>query len=164
MFRQTGLPILDPNIAVMEGGYSLSGAILDYNNDGYADINVMNNDLIYLAEMKFAGTNTVGNSDLTIPATCGPSGQGYNRHIAWTDANMDGWPDYYVSRASDVGETNALCIAVPDQAELDGNNYFILDLYPRNLSGRVDKRIKTGSRFNALFGSVLAIKNSESEF
>ena len=77
---------------------------------------------------------------------------------------MDGWPDYYVSRASDVGETNALCIAVPDQAELDGNNYFILDLYPRNLSGRVDKRIKLARVSMLYLDQSLQLKTANQSF
>lgn len=143
-YTRRALPILNTNIINMESGYSLSGAIIDYNNDSYPDINVMNNDLIYIAETRFEGANSIGGNNLVVTTRCGISGAGYNRHIAWSDVNMDGWPDFYVSRASESGETNALCLAVPDKTDVDSNNFFIVELLPRNLTGRVDKKIKAG--------------------
>jgi hypothetical protein len=134
-FISTVLPINDVLVQTMEKGDSRSGEMLDLDNDGFMDLSVLNSDEHYLIEPKFLGAVSEGGTSIRKTA-CGTSPDGENNNIQWADVNLDGFPDYYISRGGDEGVTNILCISQPDTLIQTRNHYFALELLPRNLAGR----------------------------
>ena len=119
----------------METGDAYWSEIIDLDNDGFLDIGVLNNDKQFKASPRMQGKLSVGGSKITEDG-CAQSSNQSNRHAAWGDINLDGYPDFYVSRGGANVETNVLCISRPGAKELTSNHFFVFDLIPRDLATR----------------------------
>ena len=132
-FNSRAFQINDTNLNPALSGTSRAGAILDYNNDGFADVSLLNADRPWILEPRLRGNSNIGTGSILAP-TCGISGTNENAHISWVDVNLDGFQDYYVSRASTTGSTNLLCLSQPQVLERTNNNFFVFDVFPRDMS------------------------------
>lgn len=134
--KQADLP---PDIEMSKGD-GISGQIVDFNNDSYNDIAVLNTDKAYFYDIQLEKGKSTGGSLTAL--TCGTSADSLNRHIQFVDVNMDGYLDYYVSRGGSKAASNELCLA---KAPInDNNNYFLFDLVPRNFSADTPSSLLEG--------------------
>ena len=138
IYTPLSIPIVSTQSAIlteMETGDGYWTDIIDIDNDGYADISVLNADKHFRANPRMQGKITVGNP-LIFQDDCALSFTGSNRHAEWGDLNLDGYPDFYVSRGGSSIDTNVLCVSQPGAQELTSNHFFVLELIPRNLATR----------------------------
>ncbi|WP_349350991.1 VCBS repeat-containing protein [Flagellimonas sp. MMG031] len=109
-----GVPIfkeMAKEFGIADTSNSMNAAFLDYNNDGYLDLYVLNNVDIHILPSNYREKITDGSSlsndrlfrnngdntftDVTMEA--GITIEGYGLGVAISDLNYDGWPDIYVS-------------------------------------------------------------------
>ncbi|PCJ19888.1 MAG: hypothetical protein COB02_06805 [Candidatus Cloacimonadota bacterium] len=119
-----------PPDSEMSKGDGVSGQIIDFNNDAFQDLAILNKNRAYFYDIQLDKQKSTGGSLVSL--NCGTSVDGLNQHINFMDVNLDGYMDYYVSRGGSQPASNELCIATPPANDI--NNYFIFDLVPRNFS------------------------------
>lgn len=132
-FANRPFQINDINLNPALSGTSRSGDILDYNNDGFADVALLNSDRPWILEPRLRGNSNVGTGSILAPL-CGVSTTNENFHVSWIDVNLDGFEDYYISRGSTSGATNVLCLSQPQAIERTNNNFFVFDVFPKDMS------------------------------
>ena len=152
VFKPLALPINNPLLATMESGDAVWAEMVDTDNDGFLDLSVLNSNKHFLASPRMRGLLSEGNADIREVDSCGISDLNLNRHMEWGDLNLDGYPDYYISRGGTVVETNLLCVSLPGEKELTSNHFFVFEMIPRDLSTR---RVENPTR--DIHGGVLTI-------